>query len=73
MRATLELRVAGDAPAAGGGELDLGSVAAGTPTVLVIDDTQTVVASGAGETTAGVWSSHPAIIAVARAALRSLG
>lgn len=72
-RATLELRVAGDPPADAGAGLDLGSVAAGTPTMLVIDDTQTVVASGAGEATAAIWSSHPAIIAVARAALRSLG
>ncbi|HZI21600.1 MAG TPA: helix-turn-helix domain-containing protein [Gemmatimonadales bacterium] len=75
-RATLELRVAGDPPAdadVGGGAFVLGSVAAGTPTVLIIDDAQSVVANGVGEATAAVWSSHPAIVAVARAALRNIG
>ncbi len=71
-RATIELRVAGDYPADAGG-LDLGSADAGTPTVLVIDGAQSVVASGVEEATAGIWSTHPAIVAVAQAALRSIG
>ena len=70
-RAVLELRVAGEVPA------DLGSLVAGTvsadaPTVLLIDDTHVVVATGLAERAAGVWTSHPAIIALARAAVRGI-
>jgi len=43
-----------------------------TPTMLLIDDAQAVVADGVGEGVAAIWSSHPAILAVVRVALRSL-
>jgi len=42
-----------------------------SPTVLLIDEVQVVVVAGSGETTAGVWSSHPAITALARAWIRA--
>jgi len=68
-RAELVLRVAGDAPA------DTQSLVAGVvpvdhPTLLLIDDAQVVAAAGAGDALAGVWSNHPAVVALARTALR---
>ena len=70
-RAVLELRIAGEIPP-DAAALATASVPADTPTVLVIDDAQTLAARGAGESTAAIWSSHPAIVALARAALRGL-
>ena len=52
--------------------LVVGTVTADSPTILLIDDVHTVAATGAGENLSGIWSSHPAITALARAALRSL-
>jgi sugar-specific transcriptional regulator TrmB len=70
-RATLELRVAGDVPAEAE-TLVAGTAPQDTPSILLIDDAQAVVASGAGEGVAAIWSSHPAILAVVRLALRSV-
>jgi len=70
-RATLELRVAGDVPVEAGTLVATG-VPMDTPTMLLIDDAQAVVADGMGEGVAAIWSSHPAILAVVRVALRSL-
>jgi sugar-specific transcriptional regulator TrmB len=70
-RAVLELRVAGDAPEEAGA-IVTGTVSQDAPTVLLVDDAQAVVAIGSGELAAGIWSSHPAITALVRAALRSL-
>ncbi len=69
-RAELDLRIAGDPPA-DAGSLVSGAVAPDTPTVLLIDGTQAVVAMRIVDSVSGIWSSHPAITALARAALRS--
>lgn len=71
-RATVELRVAGAAPADASSLLS-GAVSPEAPTILLVDDTQVVIATGRAEATAGAWSSHPAVTALARAALRGLG
>ncbi len=70
-RAEVDLRVAGDVPAEAD-SLAAGSVAPDAPTVLLIDGAQTVSVAPAGDTVAGIWSSHPAVAALARAVLRSL-
>src|SRR5437763_300325 len=70
-RAVLELRGAGDVPGEANPILS-GTVAGDSPTVLLIDEVQVVLVAGSGETTAGVWSSHPAITALARAWIRGL-
>jgi hypothetical protein len=44
-------------------------VAGDAPTILVVDEAQLVVTTGAGESIAGVWSSHPLIVMLARKAL----
>ena len=70
-RAALELRVAGEAPAEASPILS-GSVSGDSPTVLLIDDVQAVLVVGSGETACGMWSSHPALAALARAWIRGL-
>ena len=72
-RASVDLRVAGAGevePTLEG--LKVSNAAGQSPTVLLIDDAQTVAASGEGDAVTGIWSSHPMIAALARAALRSL-
>lgn len=50
-----------------------GSVPASEPTILLIDDAQVITATGAGDDLAGLWSSHPHVVELARRALRSSG
>src|SRR6266511_1312562 len=57
--------------ATGRAEVDL-RVAGDVPTVLLIDGAHTVSVAAAGDTVAGIWSSHPAVAGLARTALRSL-
>jgi len=71
-RAAIELRVAGEVPA----ELQTlvsGDAPADGPTALLIDDAQAVVVTGSGELATGLWTSHPAIVALVRATLRNRG
>ncbi len=68
--AKLDLRIAGDVPA-GAESIAQGSVPADAPTILVLDEAQAVVTTGAGDAVAGVWSSHPLIVMLARRALES--
>src|SRR6266571_4381312 len=67
----LVVRVAGDLPAEAG-PIVTGSADPDTPTVLLIDDAHVISVAGAGDTAAGIWSSHPAVAALARATLRGL-
>ena len=67
-RAQVELRIAGDAPTEAP-ELVVGTTPPDHPTVLVIDNTQTLAAVSSGDGLAAVWTSHPAIVALARRAL----
>jgi len=46
-------------------------VPADAPTTLLFDEAQVVVTTGTGDTVAGVWSSHPLIVMLARRALGS--
>ena len=67
-RAHVELRIAGDAPTEAP-ELVAGTTAPDHPTVLVIDETQALAAVASPGGLAAVWTSHPAIVALARGAL----
>ncbi len=67
-RAQVELRIAGDAPTEAP-ELVVGTTPPDHPTVLVIDNTQTLAAVGSADGLAAMWTSHPAIVALARRAL----
>lgn len=64
-RATLVVRSAADD---GSGVL-AGVAAADAGTLLVVDGTLAVVASGAGDAARGIWSDHPLIVSLARRAL----
>jgi len=68
-RATLDVRVAGAAEDPEG--LSAGSVDAGTPTVLVMDDTYALTVAGQGDDARALWSSHPLIVALARRAIET--
>jgi sugar-specific transcriptional regulator TrmB len=68
-RAVVELRVAGDVPVEAQ-TLVTGSVAPDAPTTLLIDNVQAVVVTGSGELATGLWTSHPAVIALVQAVLR---
>ena len=69
-RATLELRLTGDALDAEG--LAAGIVDPAVPTILVVDGAQVVIAAGDADAVAAVWSSHPLLVTLAQTALRSL-
>jgi len=66
--ASVELRIAGDVPS-GAEEIVSGTVAGDAPTVIVVDEAQAVVTAGAGDAIAGIWSSHPLIVMLARRVL----
>jgi hypothetical protein len=66
--AKVDLRIAGDVPP-GAESIAQGSVPADEPTILVFDEAQVVVTTGTADTVAGVWSSHPLIVMLARRAL----
>jgi sugar-specific transcriptional regulator TrmB len=66
--AIVALRIAGDAPDGAEG-LIAGTVPADAPTIVVVDEAQVIVTSGAGDAIAGLWSSHPLIAMLARSAL----
>lgn len=73
-RAQLDLQMAGDLPADAPSWLKSAGDDASTlrATILVIDESQLILTSGEGETVAGVWSSHPLIVTLARRALETL-
>lgn len=68
-RATLSVRVAGPADDPDG--LSAGPADADAPTVLVVDDSHALTATGSGDATRALWSSHPLIVALARAAIEA--
>jgi HTH-type transcriptional regulator, sugar sensing transcriptional regulator len=66
-RASLAVRIAGQADDPDG--LAAGTVSEGAPTVLVVDDAQALTATGLGDETRALWSSHPLIVQLARVAI----
>lgn len=67
-RATLQVRIAGDAPDPDG--LAAGTTSPETPTILLIDDARVFTASGAGDLMQAIWSAHPLLAQVARTAVK---
>jgi sugar-specific transcriptional regulator TrmB len=70
-RTTLELRIAGSLPPEAA-TFGLATAPETFPTLLLIDERQTVAAAGDDAARSGIWSSHPAVAAIARAALSGL-
>lgn len=69
-RAALEVRL--DREAEGAEGLVPATAAPGTPTVLVIDDAQVFTAAGTGDAATALWSTQPLVVALGRAAVRTL-
>lgn len=72
-RAELTVRMTGDLPAEAPPWLQSAGEDATTlrATILVIDAAHLILTSGDGEAIAGVWSSHPLIVMLARRALQT--
>src|SRR3989454_8403172 len=71
-RATMKVRARGGMPADAPSWLEPASEDAPHVTALLIDATQLVMTSGEGETIAGLWTSHPLIVLLARRALHTM-
>jgi sugar-specific transcriptional regulator TrmB len=68
-RARVTVRTPGGSSAADGVTAEVAP--ADAPTILLIDDSVAVLATGSGDGATGVWSTHGALIAAARTALAS--
>jgi sugar-specific transcriptional regulator TrmB len=66
-RAALAVRIAGTADDPE--NLSAGSAEAGVPTVLVVDEAYALTATGSGDATRALWTSHPLLVTLARAAI----
>lgn len=73
-RADMSVRTRGELPPDAPSWLTAAASDAPTPsaTVLVIDESQLIVTSGEGEVIAGLWTSHPLIVMLARRALQTM-
>ena len=73
-RADMSVRTRGELPPDAPSWLTAAASDAPTPsaTVLVIDESQLIVTSGEGEAIAGLWTSHPLIVMLARRALQTM-
>jgi hypothetical protein len=69
-RATFDIAVAGESPA-DAAAFTTKTVAENSPTLLLIDERQLVAATGSPTALVGVWSSHPALVAIALRALNA--
>jgi len=70
-RAALHVRVSGAIPPEAE-PFVAGGIPEEWPTVLLIDDGQVVLATGTPPDRTGLWSSHPAVVALARVALADI-
>ena len=66
-RAKLQVVISGEVADAEG--LAAGRVPAGQPTILVVDEQFTLVATGSGSAMTAVWSGHPLLVLLAHANL----
>jgi len=62
--AKLQVRISGEAADPEG--LAAGQVAVGGPTMLIVDDQFTLMATGSGPSMTGIWSGHPLVALLAR-------
>ncbi|HXE83714.1 MAG TPA: helix-turn-helix domain-containing protein [Gemmatimonadales bacterium] len=69
-RAQLSVKMRGDLPADAPAWLSSAADDAPLATILVTDEAQLIVTSGEGEAIAGLWTSHPLIVMLARRALQ---
>lgn len=70
-RAQVDLRLHGDVPADAPPWLRPAPPSAAGLTALVLDESQLIATSGEGDAIAGLWSSHPLLVMLARHALET--
>ncbi len=68
-RASLSVRMRGGMPADAPAWLEPAGTDAPNATMLLIDDAQLLLVSGEGDGLAGLWSSHPLILLIAKRAM----
>ncbi len=71
-RADMSVRMRGASPPDAPSWLTSATDEAPSATILVIDESQLIVTSGEGEAIAGLWTSHPLIVMLARRALETI-
>jgi len=71
-RADMSVRMRGELAPDAPSWLTAAASDAPSATVLVIDESQLIVTSGEGEAIAGLWTSHPLIVMLARRALQTI-
>jgi len=71
-RAQVSIKMRGELPADPPPWLTPAPDSSPPATILVTDEAQLVITSGAGEAVAGLWTSHPLIVMLARRALQTL-
>lgn len=71
-RADMSVRMRGALPPDAPAWLTAAEHDAPSATVLVVDESQLIVTSGEGESIAGLWTSHPLIVMLARRALQTI-
>ena len=71
-RAQMSVKMRGDLPSEPPSWLTSAPDDAPPATILVTDEAQLVVTSGEGEAVAGLWTSHPLIVMLARRALQTV-
>lgn len=71
-RAQMEVRVRGDVPTDAPAWLTPAPDDAPDATVLLIDESQLLMTAGSGDVIAGLWTSHPLLVLLARRALQTM-
>lgn len=71
-RAQMKVRIRGGLPTDAPSWLEPAADDSLPGTVLVIDDSQLVITSGDGDAVAGLWTSHPLVVLLARRALQAV-
>ena len=71
-RAQLNIKMHGELPSEPPSWLTSAPDDAPAATILVTDEAQLIVTSGAAEAVAGLWTSHPLIVMLARRALQTI-
>jgi len=71
-RAQIQLLIRGDLPPDPPSWITAAAEDAPDATILVIDESQLVITAGEAEAIAGLWTSHPLVVLLARRALQTL-
>ena len=71
-RAQIQLLIRGDLPPDPPSWITPAAEDAPDATILVIDESQLVITAGEAEAIAGLWTSHPLVVQLARRALRTV-